>query len=156
MMSLKIFEIIEEIARVVRKSSAVFGGIQVVFTGDFYQLPPVGSPDDPDTERFCFESPLWQRVFPMNRHVQLTTMFRQLDPKYREILLQIREGELSEENKAILHQHIKREYDADANGGLYRRSYFPSGPRPILSIRKPLLRLRKRNIRICMNENSIV
>jgi ATP-dependent DNA helicase PIF1 len=125
MMSLKIFEIIEEIARIVRKSSAVFGGIQVAFMGDFYQLPPVGSPDDPDTERFCFESPLWQRVFPMNRHVQLTTMFRQLDPKYREILLQIRQGELSEENKAILHQHIKREYDAEANGGIVPTKLFP-------------------------------
>jgi len=125
MMSLKIFEIIEEIARVVRKSSIVFGGIQVVFTGDFYQLPPVGSPEEPDTERFCFESPLWQRVFPMNRHVQLTTMFRQLDPKYREILLQIREGELSEENKAILHQHIKREYDVEAHGGIVPTKLFP-------------------------------
>jgi ATP-dependent DNA helicase PIF1 len=40
MMSLKIFELCEEIARIVRRSSQPFGGIQVIFTGDFFQIPP--------------------------------------------------------------------------------------------------------------------
>src|SRR6056300_1006919 len=45
MMSQKIFEILDGIARGARKikSHLPFGGIQLVFSGDFYQLPPVNT-----------------------------------------------------------------------------------------------------------------
>ena len=110
MLSKKVFEIIEEIARKSKMSSLPFGGMQVVFTGDFYQLPPVGNDGEPDTELFCFESPIWNRVFKPENHIELTTMFRQIDPQYIDILLQIRTGELSEENKQVLNGYVKREY----------------------------------------------
>lgn len=42
MMNAPLFELLEEIARLVRQNEKPFGGIQVVFLGDFYQLPPVG------------------------------------------------------------------------------------------------------------------
>jgi hypothetical protein len=32
-------------------------------TGDFYQLPPIETRGEPDTARFCFESPIWNRLF---------------------------------------------------------------------------------------------
>ena len=102
MMSLKIFETIERVARSVRGSKAIFGGIQVVFTGDFYQLPPVGSPDEPSTSQFCFESPKWREVFQLENHIKLVTVFRQTDETYIRILNEIREGELSPENRQIL------------------------------------------------------
>ena len=71
MMSLKIFEILEETARITRKNSLPFGGIQVIFTGDFYQLPPVGNAGEPETEMFCFESPSWTRIFTKSNHIEL-------------------------------------------------------------------------------------
>jgi ATP-dependent DNA helicase PIF1 len=117
MMSLKIFEVLEEIGRMVRKNARPFGGIQVVFLGDFFQLPPVGSYDDPDTEKFCFESPKWHTVFPLENHVELTTMFRQRDPAYIKILLEIRRGTISEESKATLLQYVKREYKPEEHAG---------------------------------------
>ena len=110
MMSKKILEVLDTIGRIIRKSPKPFGGIQIVFTGDFYQLPPVGTYNDPDTELFCFESEIWNKLFPIGNHIELTTMFRQTDPKYIEILLQIRKGSLSEENKAILQSYVKREF----------------------------------------------
>ena len=63
MLSKKIFEIIEELGRVIRKSSQPFGGLQVILVGDFFQLPPIGTDGEPDTEQFCFESTLWNSVF---------------------------------------------------------------------------------------------
>jgi len=110
MLSKKVFEIIEEIARKSRVSSLPFGGMQVIFTGDFYQLPPVGNAGEPDTEQFCFESPVWNTIFKPENHVQLTTMFRQQDPVYINILSQIRKGELTEESKRILQGYVKREH----------------------------------------------
>ena len=41
MMSQYTFEMIDYIARKLRKNEKPFGGIQVIFSGDFYQLPPV-------------------------------------------------------------------------------------------------------------------
>jgi len=115
MLSKKIFEIIEEIGRLTRKSSLPFGGLQVILVGDFFQLPPIGSDDEPDTEQFCFESPIWNTVFKSENHIELKTIFRQTDPTYINILMEIRKGEISEENKKILQQCLTREYNAEKN-----------------------------------------
>jgi ATP-dependent DNA helicase PIF1 len=125
MMSLKIFELCEEIARIIRRSSQPFGGIQVIFTGDFFQLPPVGNSGDPDSERFCFESPKWQTVFPKENHIELTTMFRQTDPKYIEILSQVRRGQITEENSALLSERVKPGYSAEKHHGCVLTKLFP-------------------------------
>ena len=117
MLSKKIFEIIEEIARAAKLSSLPFGGMQVVFTGDFFQLPPVGNMDEPDTERFCFESPIWNLVFKPENHIELKTIFRQNDPTYITILNEVRKGELSLKNADILKGCLKRKYDPDAHNG---------------------------------------
>ena len=125
MLSKKIFEIIEEIARIVRRSGSPFGGLQVVFTGDFYQLPPVGTDGEPDTERFCFESPIWNKVFNMENHIELKTIFRQSDPLYIDILMQIRRGELNEDNKKVLQSYVNRVYDPANHNGCIPTKLFP-------------------------------
>lgn len=109
MLSKKIFEAIEEAARIIRKNGARFGGIQVIFTGDFFQLPPVGSALEPDTMSFCFESPIWNSVFEIRNHIELTTVFRQTDPIYKSILMEIRRGSITEANAEILRKYVGRE-----------------------------------------------
>jgi ATP-dependent DNA helicase PIF1 len=37
----ELFEQLEAVARHVRRSAQPFGGLQLVLTGDFHQLPPV-------------------------------------------------------------------------------------------------------------------
>lgn len=117
MMSYKIFEILEELARIIRKTSVPFGGIQIIFTGDFFQLPPVGTIGEPETDMFCFESPVWEKVFPLKNHIELKTIFRQKDPLYKEILNQIRRGHLDEEKKELLNKYVKREFKAEDHEG---------------------------------------
>ena len=112
MMSKKIFELIDQIARSIHKKDVPFGGIQVIFTGDFFQLPPVGE-DDADSSRFAFESAKWFQVFPPENNIQLTTLFRQTDDLYKKILMEIRCGDISEESKEILRKHVKREYTGE-------------------------------------------
>lgn len=117
MLSKKVFEIIEEIARYAKRSSLPFGGMQVVFTGDFFQLPPVGTYGDNDTNKFCFETPTWNAVFKPHNHIQLKTMFRQTDPMYIEILQQIRRGDLENDKKELIQTYVNREYDGVDNNG---------------------------------------
>ena len=52
MLSRKIFEIIEEVARTIKKNTLPFGGMQIIFSGDFCQLPPVGTHGEQDTFQF--------------------------------------------------------------------------------------------------------
>jgi ATP-dependent DNA helicase PIF1 len=108
MMSKKIFEILDMALRTVRKIDAPFGGVQVIFTGDFFQLPPVGSGSDGDTSMFAFESPRWSLTFKMENHIVLKHIFRQDDDQYKEILNEIRWGELSESSIATLMKYVKR------------------------------------------------
>jgi ATP-dependent DNA helicase PIF1 len=110
MMSSKILTILEKLARIIRKNTLPFGGIQLVFLGDMYQLAPVPDIDDPETSKFCFESPVWNTIFPIENHIELKTIFRQTDDSFKEILNQIRIGELSETNKTILKNMVGKKF----------------------------------------------
>jgi len=113
MMSQKLFEMLDAIGKAVRRNPSPFGGIQVIFSGDFYQLPPVGNKNEPETTRFCFESPLWFETFNLKEHISLCKIFRQNDVIYQKILNQIREGRLKRSSNEILLQLVGREIDKD-------------------------------------------
>ncbi len=101
MMSAKLFDILDILGRRCRKQMHIpFGGLQVVFSGDFYQLPPIGTHDDPDSCAFCFESIQWAPTFDVT--VQLKTIYRQTDCVYAKILNQIRVGKLSKKSYKLL------------------------------------------------------
>jgi ATP-dependent DNA helicase PIF1 len=111
MLSLKLFNMLNEIGKAVRKNYRPFGGIQLIFSGDFYQLPPVGNKDEPDTQRFCFESFEWNTIFKQDCQIQLVKIFRQTDETYSSILNQIREGKIKKRTNDILLQYVGREAD---------------------------------------------
>ena len=125
MMSKKIFELCEKLGRTIRKNENPFGGIQVIFTGDFYQLPPVGDENDDDTNMFSFESEKWFHVFPLSNNIQLTKMFRQKDEEYVKILLEIRKGEISNEGKELLQKYVKRPFNKSDHNGTIPTKLFP-------------------------------
>lgn len=109
MLSLKLFEILDKIGKSIRNCQKPFGGIQLIFSGDFYQLPPVGNKDDPDTMKFCFESNDWNSFFHRNCQIQLTKIYRQTDDTYTNILNQIREGKIKKKTNELLMKHVGRE-----------------------------------------------
>jgi ATP-dependent DNA helicase PIF1 len=108
MMSKRLFDILDLVGKTARNShSRPFGGIQLVFCGDFYQLPPVGvNTEDPDNARFCFESDSWFHTFPRENHIQLKQIFRQNDPVYCQILNQVREGRITRRTDEILRSRV--------------------------------------------------
>ena len=110
MLSLKLFDTLNEIGKAIRNNCRPFGGIQLVFSGDFYQLPPVGDYLDPDTQRFCFESDEWNAVFHRDCQIQLVKIFRQTDEIYSAILNQIREGKIKRKSNDLLLQYVGREH----------------------------------------------
>lgn len=115
MMSQKLFETLDAIGKAVRRNYKPFGGIQLIFSGDFYQLPPVGSKDEPETSAFCFQSPLWNQTFVLDDHVSLVKIFRQNDDIYQRILNQIREGRLRRSSVDALLQYVGRTVPPDVD-----------------------------------------
>lgn len=103
MMSLKIFDVLNKIGKVIRVNERAFGGIQVIFSGDFYQLPPVGK-KEVDACRFCFESEEWNNVF--DKQIQLIKIYRQTDETYASILNQIREGKIKKRSHEMLTERV--------------------------------------------------
>ena len=127
MMSQRIFELLDEIGRTIRHCHhKPFGGIQVIFTGDFYQLPPVGNPGEPGSSEFCFESLVWHETFPLANHIELTTMFRQKDPIFQSILFNIRKGTIEPEQIVLLQNHVNREYNSEEHNGVIPTKLFPT------------------------------
>lgn len=115
MLSSRLFNLLDLIGQRVRKSPLPFGGIQLVFCGDFFQLPPIGSDDDPESKQFCFESKLWNNTFENskgeNNQIQLTTIFRQKDEIFAKILNQIRVGRLTKTPYNTLMEYVGRKVD---------------------------------------------
>jgi len=113
MLSLKLFNVLNAIGKAVRNNPNPFGGIQLVFSGDFFQLPPVGDKDEPDTQRFCFESDDWNTVFRPHCQIQLIKIFRQTDEIYSTILNQIREGKIRRKSNDLILQYVGRPFAAN-------------------------------------------
>lgn len=68
-------DMVDEVCRIVRKQPDVpFGGIQVVMSGDFFQLPPVNR-NDSRQGGFVVNSQAWQELDPVI--IYLTEQFRQ-------------------------------------------------------------------------------
>ena len=125
MLSKKVFEIVDEVARIFKKDNRPFGGMQVVFSGDFCQLPPVGTVGEKDTYKFCFESELWCEVFTLNCSVELKTIFRQTDDLYTKILQGIRKGKITKNSCTILQNRVKAEFDSEKHNGCIPTKLFP-------------------------------
>ena len=104
MLSQKVFNLIDTVARKCRNNDKPFGGIQLIFCGDFYQLPPVGDNNDPDSHHFCFESPLWNLTF--KNTISLTSIFRQNSDIYKKILNNIRVGKITKSSVSILNERV--------------------------------------------------
>jgi ATP-dependent DNA helicase PIF1 len=111
MLSVKLFNMLNAIGKATRGNQKPFGGMQIIFSGDFYQLPPVGDNSEPDTQRFCFESDEWNSVFHRTCQIELKKIFRQSDEIYSSILNQIREGRIKKRSNELLLEYVGRELD---------------------------------------------
>ena len=66
-----------KIGQTIRKDKRPFGGIQVIVTGDFFQLPPVTK--EGQQPKFCFDAATWPET--ISEQVNLTKVFRQKDQR---------------------------------------------------------------------------
>ena len=106
--SVELFNKLNMVAKSVRNRFFLpFGGIQLILSGDFLQLPVIGD------DHFCFESEAWQECIGDNI-IELTENMRQGDPLFQQVLSQIRIGNVEEGDvKEILNKRIGMELKND-------------------------------------------
>ena len=118
---------LNKMLKLARQCNKPMGGLQVIFCGDFFQLPPVSiqkalpamfSHNQPtqsrhmqDTTAYCFESPVWASLFG-DRCFELHHVYRQQqDSEFVSILHEIRHGVLTPEAAAVINGCVGRSLD---------------------------------------------
>lgn len=85
-------DMVDEVCRLVRKEPDLpFGGIQIIMSGDFFQLPPINRGDS-RAGSFVVNSNVWQELDPVICYLE--EQHRQDDEKLLEILNAIRAGDV--------------------------------------------------------------
>ena len=109
MVSPEIFTSMDRILRAFKNSPEPFGGVQVVISGDFFQLPPVSKVFK--EKRFSWQTPVWKSL--ELKSCYLSEKFRQEDNRLIQVLDEIRTGEVSEEARKFLEEAFHRELTTD-------------------------------------------
>lgn len=107
----ELFDKLEKLARLIRKNDLPFGGIHLVLTGDFLQLPSIKSGDE--EKDFVFEAECWDKV--IKEIVNLQNIIRQSDNSYISVLNKIRYGNIDEEVKNVLNSRIGKKLENNFN-----------------------------------------
>jgi ATP-dependent DNA helicase PIF1 len=89
-----VLAMVEQVTRTLRRREEPFGGLQVIFVGDFFQLPPIADRNSGERAQFCFESRTWASANPVVCY--LSEQHRQEDTAFLSTLAAIRRGELED------------------------------------------------------------
>ncbi|MCX8532761.1 helix-turn-helix domain-containing protein [Chryseobacterium luquanense] len=101
--------------RFIRRNNQRFGGVQMLFIGDLYQLPPVVR--DEHVLKMFYNSPFFFDSLAIKDipllTIELTKVYRQTDQEFLEILNAIRDGDVANIN----FNHLNERYDPSFEAG---------------------------------------
>jgi len=102
-----------------RKPYVPFGGVQVLFIGDLFQLPPVVPDDQWEILRHYYEGPFFfhAHVLEQSRplYLELKKIYRQTDERFITILNNIRNNEVEEEDLLKLNERYLPGFEPPEN-----------------------------------------
>lgn len=88
-----------------------FGGVQVLYIGDLYQLPPVVGNDELDVLKSYYRSPFFFDAMVIEKappiYLELTKIYRQSESRFIDVLNCIRENDITEDDI----NYLNRRYD---------------------------------------------
>lgn len=98
--------------RVNREIDEPFGGVQMVFVGDLFQLPPVVEKEAREVLRKKYPTPYFfsAKVFDDLgiKYVELSKIYRQIDIQFIELLNRIRDKRHTEEDLKLLNTRVRK------------------------------------------------
>ena len=112
-----VLDMVDQTLKKVRWSGSAFGGIQVIFFGDLFQLPPVVEDDDEellyshyekDNPYFFSSDVIRKRPLPL---LELEKVHRQKDERFVRILNNVREGKILSGDIEAINRRFKDGYE---------------------------------------------
>ncbi len=107
MLDAQTLESVDRVLRVLRRRPMMeeqsFGGLQVVFVGDFFQLPPVSRGE---AAEFAFASRAWKEANPVVCY--LAEQHRQDDGDFLDLLGAVRRSQVEEKHRDLLRSRMKK------------------------------------------------
>jgi ATP-dependent DNA helicase PIF1 len=110
MLPARTLTLVDEVCRHIKDPNAPFGGLQVIFVGDFFQLPPIVNRQPSDSAlpfdgdgfgaEFAYASRAWRDLAPVVCY--LTEQHRQDDPAFLRVLAAIRGNSCAAPERAAL------------------------------------------------------
>lgn len=100
MLHKKQLDIVDLVLQAFKDSAEPFGDLQVIFCGDFFQLPPIGSREERSRDKFAFMSESWVRAGLSICY--LTKQYRQSDNELNDLLNEIRRNEVKSKSLGLL------------------------------------------------------
>ncbi len=123
MLSAPTLSLVDAVCRKIKQNPLPFGGLQIIFVGDFFQLPPIIRSETvqsaqlsfikESSARFAYEAAVWKELQP--KVCYLTEQHRQDDRDYLAILSAIRRNDFTDDHLRTL-QKRKIEYAASPQG----------------------------------------
>ena len=110
-----LLDAIDAILRHYRHRNLPFGGVQMLFIGDLFQLSPVARQQEWDILReyyqgpYFFQARVFQEIAPI--YIELDHIFRQDNQQFIEILNQVRNNQLSAAARDLLNTRYRPEYE---------------------------------------------
>jgi len=128
MLNQYLFEVLNYLCKKIRKCELPFGGIQIVASGDFYQLPPVCTDNDDSIHaNFCFQSSIWNDIFELENQFVFDVNFRQNeDEEYFNMLQEVRCGTPSFDTIEQLVMCSTKKYDETEDDGSKPTYIYPT------------------------------
>lgn len=113
---------IDTILKHVRSKPALpFGGVQLLFIGDLYQLPPVVRNNEWTLLSEYYESPFFFDALALKEqtpvYIELSKIYRQSDNLFIDLLNNIRNNTASQNDIALLHTYYKPQFSPYADDG---------------------------------------
>lgn len=102
-------DMLEQVCRRFKRSDKPFGGLQVILSGDFFQLPPIDKSGIESKNNMVFGSAAWQILNPAICYLE--EQHRQEDNTLTEILNMIRNNSLEEKHYEYLEKRIGAKLD---------------------------------------------
>jgi ATP-dependent DNA helicase PIF1 len=103
-----LLDIVDAILRSVRKNNNPFGGVQLLLIGDLYQLPPVIKREEWPLLSKNYASPYFFDAAVIRQNpllqIELTTVYRQTEPEFIQILNDIRSNQITESALSVLNK----------------------------------------------------
>lgn len=97
-------DMVEKVCRRFKRNDKPFGGLQVILSGDFFQLPPINKSGNENESGMIFNSKAWEILNPAVCYID--EQHRQDDDNLLEILNMIRCNQIEEKHYELLQNRI--------------------------------------------------